>query len=361
MKKTSHENDFSSENNLDKNYDEYYRGGKNSKYNQNRFKSSDVAISEENTLTDLITEALRNNSPKIRFFEFGCGDGRFLPAIEKIAEKLAMRNVELEVIAYDITRVGLKEYENRIREKFGNLEHFEECVQMEENFEEKENPQEISIIGVYKFNNTSIKLVKGNVNTQPQEISEFLNGTVDITSAMFGPLAHIRPQSLRIDFLKMFKDITTGKVAITVPSDGQFKKHQEAYNMMRDHGILDGEAGDINYKVPDTNIINQYHVFSEDELRESFEKAGYNSEKTRVFISTVYDTATITKNSFNNYFDFLFSELLSNILPAKKMSQYSSYLGVIAEVEENPKLPSTSIEISETTALINQNEKQRDI
>ena len=198
-----------SQGSLEQNYDEYYKGGKESKYNKDRFKSAEVAMSEEDTLKKLVLGVDKGN-PKIRLFEFGCGDGRFLPVISRISDDLAKHNIELEVIAYDITQVGLQEYGNRIKEKYEDLEC---AVENEEN-----SPESVSIIGAYKFNNTTIKLVKGNLDTKPQEIADFLGGKVDVTSAMFGPLAHIRPQSLRVEFLKMFKDITVGNVAITVPS-----------------------------------------------------------------------------------------------------------------------------------------------
>jgi hypothetical protein len=301
--------------NLESNYDDYYKGGKNSDYNKGRFQEEKYILSEYNVLDEAISKIRKENPElnKIRLFEFGCGDGRFHIAIDNIAKNLKKSNIDLEVLAYDITKVGLEEYANRIKGK----SNINISIDYELQDEKSSKPQ---ITGIYNIDNLTIKLIKGSIKTKPEEIADFLE-KVDVTSAIFGPLAHIVPKSLRVEFLKMFNETTVGSLAITVPSDGQFKKHQEAFNMMRSQNdkpevelendqelqaafLKAGfelediksliqkrqdcrEAGDIKYKVKGTKIINQYHVFSESELKESFKEAGFKDEDIKIDISTI--------------------------------------------------------------------------
>ena len=104
--------------------------------------------------------------------------------------------------------------------------------------------------------------------------------------------------------------------------------------MLRDHGVIEGEPGDINYKVADSDIVNPYHLFNEGELKKLFVAAGYREKEVDISVVTICSSNTISQSPILNYADFLLSSSLSCCLPFGERSQYSSYLGATTKKPE---------------------------
>src|SRR5690606_1185380 len=116
-------------------YNAYYEGGKESEYNK-RFATHKIPVNELGILNETFEEVSNQKSkqlekenvsklenyekftvPRFKILDYGCGDGRYFSFFEEIAEKLGFQGKELEVISYDISKVGLEEYQKKLKKE----------------------------------------------------------------------------------------------------------------------------------------------------------------------------------------------------------------------------------------------------
>ena len=97
-------------------YDVDYQGADQSMYNK-RFGKDKVIIRERDLIVECYNKiAFQNKNLKIiRILDFGCGDGRMLSVIESLAKNNL--GIKIELLAYDISKRGLKIFEDRLRDK----------------------------------------------------------------------------------------------------------------------------------------------------------------------------------------------------------------------------------------------------
>lgn len=302
-------------------YDQYYSSGIYQKrYNDTTNQTSReevigaaIRIIERKTLKleklikqndeEVILLSDRIKSNKLKILDFGCGDGRFFNAIIAIGEEAKKKGIEVEFIAYDISKTGLEDFTKKMLKFDFNLE------------ERRDNIWKI------KKDNLTINFILGNEKSSPEQIAQNI-GDVDMTMCMFGVLSHIYGRENRVNLMKMFSEITNkdGEVVISVPSKKRFAQEQKHYDFLISEQKIDDihgikmEPGDLFYtrkENGDVKIQNYYHVYSAEELREDLIKAGLIGE---IKTDHVLDETRTTQNDCWKFIDRELAKFSTNYI-----------------------------------------------
>lgn len=302
-------------------YDQYYSSGIYQKrYNDTTNKTSSeevigaaIKIIEKKTLKlqklyinqdeelGLLSKKLEAN--KLRILDFGCGDGRFFNAVIAIGQEAKKRGIEIEFIAYDISKTGLEDFTKKML-KFD----FDLTDRNDNNWKLTKD-------------NLTINFVLGNEKSSPQQIAQNV-GDVDMTMCMFGVLSHIYGRENRVNLMKMFAEITNkdGEVVISVPSKKRFSQEQKHYDFLISEQKIDDihgikmEPGDLFYtrkENSDVKVQNYYHVYSSEELKEDLTKSGLVGQ---IKTDHVLDETRTTQNNCWKYIDRELAKFSTNYI-----------------------------------------------
>ncbi|MEY3196694.1 MAG: hypothetical protein RLZZ59_60, partial [Pseudomonadota bacterium] len=175
-------------------YDLYYKNGKESLYNKRFGNKSKITIREKSLLRkhlELAVEvANKEDSKDVKVLDFGCGDGRTLPALYIPA--LYMPAYDFTIIAYDISQVGLEELAKNLRSE-GFVDHDNNGT----------NIQNAKFIN----KNVTIQLVLGTPEMGAGELQNLLGIGFHLVLCLFGVLSHIPGSENRLEIIKMFHKI----------------------------------------------------------------------------------------------------------------------------------------------------------
>lgn len=303
-------------------YDQYYSSGIYQKrYNDTTNQTSSeevigaaIRIIERKTLKleklidtnkdeeiGLLSDRIKTN--KLRILDFGCGDGRFFNAIIAIGEEAKKKGVEIEFIAYDISKSGLEDFTKKML-KFD----FKITDENDKNWKIKKD-------------NLIINFVLGNEKSSPEQIAQNI-GDVDMTMCMFGVLSHIYGRENRVNLMKMFAEITNkdGEVVISVPSKKRFSQEQKHYDFLISEQKIDDihgikmESGDLFYTRKENGNVkvqNYYHVYSAEELKEDLTKSGLIGQ---IKTDHVLDETRTTQNNCWKYIDRELAKFSTNYI-----------------------------------------------
>ncbi|MDX2050424.1 MAG: hypothetical protein SFT93_04570 [Rickettsiaceae bacterium] len=171
-------------------YDIDYKGSSKSLYNS-RFSTNKVIYREESKITKILTSVYRHNKnkPTIRILDFGCGDGRIFPVIEKFASKHT--KTKFEIIAYDPSIVGLNEFINNLKQNgFISIDYNNNDNIIDT--KPKDQPKDMSIIDILVRGNIEVKFLNNKVDAAPEHITYFTNGQIDAILAIYSSFNHIK-------------------------------------------------------------------------------------------------------------------------------------------------------------------------
>ncbi|AIL65890.1 hypothetical protein NOVO_07775 [Rickettsiales bacterium Ac37b] len=311
-------------------YDRYYMGKDDSIYNK-RFGTNKVIPREYFVIYNSfkrIYHRLFTLQPKIftksiRILDFGCGNGRLFSSIYRIAKQYI--NVSIELIAYDISLVGLKdfieiiEYEGFILDK-GRID------------ENKKN-----ILGYWNKNNLTIQVIHGNSEENLSNINTLIEKPINLALSIFTVLGHIPKRQNRQNLLKDIGKMLSseGEFIINVSTKISLLEESIAYDILRKqyklflkYGSIEmaeklsavlklaTEPGDLYFaKYDQYNFIYTYgHVYSKNELIEDIINADLKIVDN-VKVMSVEQPYIISKNKTKKYLDTLLSLFLSMNLP----------------------------------------------
>ncbi len=266
---------------------------------------------------------------KVRMVDFGCGDGRYFSVIEEIANSLQTQDIEVELVAYDPSAMGLKVYQEKLYKKGFKTENI-----IGERKEPERTPGKLGYVNnVLKKDNITINFIHSNVE-DTIEHTKTLIGEVDITLCMFGVLSHIPGRENRQKILKMFNDITNpdGYVILTVPGPWRFTEEQNHYSFLREKQksphLLATEPGDIYYakfKGPERKALNFYHIYTSRELLEDLNQANLIAEKG-IEGNYILDIHTLTGGGAFSGVLAKLDEWLSWLTPESFVDSTNSYM-----------------------------------
>ena len=271
-----------------KQYEHYYKEG----IYERRYADINLRAQKELLLAAGRTRTRLGNTT-LTIWDFGAGNGRFLPVFEQIAEVTG----EVEVIAYDISLEALKAFEHRLQSQ--NYQKTSEGTKWHELLvEDKEG----YVGAAYKKDNLTIRFVHGNVNGHYSDLVELI-GNVDMTCCMFGSLAHIPGRENRQNTLRMFGRLTRGDVVVSLPNLTPRKAASleafEKYRVDANPRGLAKESRDIYYQSidPETGggVCLYQHVYSFEEFCEDCKVA--RLPMPRIEVETISSEAELTSSS----------------------------------------------------------------
>lgn len=246
-----------------------------------------------------INVVLLNQPREIRILDYGCGDGRYLSAIEDIAGEMAKQGINIHYIGVDPSLVGLETYQKHLLNKSFCLSQGD--GRSLHHLGEEENGYNGP---TFKRGNLTVELVHNNVN-DTVEHQKGLIGEVDMTMCMFGVLSHIPGRENRKETLKMFGDITNpeGSVILTLPGPQRFLNEQLTYDTLRQQERWDSvglakEPGDILYakfQGQERKALNYYHIYTAKEVLEDLGMAGLMPQNG-IQVNYISDIQGLTSN-----------------------------------------------------------------
>ncbi|MDX2050294.1 MAG: methyltransferase domain-containing protein [Rickettsiaceae bacterium] len=353
-------------NDIDKQYDIYYTGSSNSLYNQ-RFGKNRVIYREYTIITSLLKRVFKQkfksqyssifsffrsklqssktkentNSDNIfRILDFGCGDGRIFPVIEKFASKHT--KTKFEIIAYDPSIVGLREFINNLKQN-GFISIDDNSNDNIIDTKPKDHPKDMSIIDTLVRNNIEVKFLNNKVDAALENITYFTNGQIDAILSIYCPISHIQGKMNKRMVIKAFESLLTreGEVIMTVLTPKSFPNEHITYSLLRrqyrdtithGHHVLAEkikatlgvavDEGDVYYIMSDGTrlVYNLGHVHTKQEFEEDILSSGLKIIKHGVVsIDHPYKTSrSNTKQSF----DVLLSLILSSNFPCYPFYKY---------------------------------------
>ena len=323
------------------NYDEYYgsKNGEESIYSKQY--QGGVIPRDESLLLGVAEKCMNHNKGDVlKILDHGFGDGRYFGVIEKIADKAQKKNKKVELIAYEPSLVGLRNFANAQKErgyegvdslkfkdisKYSNLKIDGYCA------------------GSISKGNLAVKFIHNDVEDSISHAKKLV-GEVGMVMSMFGVLSHIPGRKNRQNILKMFNDITNdnGKVVVTLPTYSRFAREREAYKVMREHEAnskdsLANEEGDLYYcKFSESQhgdstkkqiaVKNFYHVYKEEELKEDLTTAGLRIDDG-IQANHILDIKQLIKNPLLGQID----AFVSMIAPVGM----SSYMSAVSSPQKN--------------------------
>ena len=316
--------DMIEEYDIEKQYDVDYSGGNASLYNK-RFGSNRIIPREEDAITNSfnnVHKRISNNSMQIRMLDFGCGDGRMFPVIERLANQHPDRQIEL--IAYDISAVGLEESIRYLETSGYYTDKKPAKLRLD--------TQISYLVGFWKKDNLTVKIIHGNKNDDLEHIKFLIRQPVHVTFSIFTVLGHVAKRDNRQAAIRMLAGLMDkeGELIINVSTASSLPKEVMVYQILRDQyetakkykqyyvakklkttlGIAT-EPGDIYYtKSDDTHSTHSYgHVYAGNELLEDLVQANLVADNVQVM--SVEQPYVVTQNRIRKYCDTMFSRFLS--------------------------------------------------
>lgn len=313
-----------------KQYDIDYYGGEKSLYNK-RFGEERVIPREESVIMNSVKNVSQQLSykanstkPAIRLLDFGCGDGRIFPVISKIAQNNKDRQVEL--IAYDLSFVGLKEFIKQIELQGLNLIHRGESSNINKTY----------VMGKWSKENLSVIIIHASIDDNLSSVKLLIEKPIHVIFSMFTPLGHIPGINNRQAIITKLKDLLDdrGEIILNVSTRASLPNESLAYEVIREqyeialsHNQYELakalkkalriaiEPGDLYYSKHDEKIAthNYGHVYSKDELIEGVKLAGLEIKAVKVM--SIKQPYQLTTSKISKYIDSLLSEVLSWPIP----------------------------------------------
>ena len=302
-------------NDISNQYDRYYEGAGNSLYNK-RFGDKRVTPNEEEIITNIfkkLTKKLaktRPESKEIKILDFGCGDGRIFPVIEKLANQYKKDGWLIQLSGYDPCSTGLTSFKNMLLEKGYDENH---CS--------------------LSKNNLTINLILGDVNEELEVIARQIGNGFDLCLCIYGVLNHIPYRENRINHLKMINSLLaeSGELLLSICSKNVFPSEMKAYSLIRRqfadclHGSLPTSAdirqqilrlatepGDLYYCV-DPNHSNKAadifaHIDTPEELKANLKAANFN-ETLKIKIMSILNPYEIANHCLKGQIDKMLSKI----------------------------------------------------
>ncbi|MFC1658980.1 hypothetical protein ACFL0U_00220 [Pseudomonadota bacterium] len=315
-------------NDIAKQYDIYYTNGEKSLYNL-QFSKVVIPTHDQSMLIKSFKKSLKEKKkflPHIknfRIFDFGCGNGRLHPVLEKFGKYLKKNNFSLELVLYDISKVGLETYEKFLIEKGYKYKN-------KVNYRYKKN---IYFGSTLVKNNILVKIIMGTEKSSTMEIEKFIKN-VDVSICMYDIINHIPLQQKRIKIINLLGRITNYDTVFTVATKALFKKEQKIYEGLRKQGFplkMAINPGDLYYTHTGPNnesIYNFFHVYNSLELINDFKKADMIIRKFGIAIITNYTKINCGFIIFK--LDEIISKITTLIVPKKYIHNIALDIAIIA-------------------------------
>jgi SAM-dependent methyltransferase len=329
-----------------KEYDNYYRGGERSLYD-NRFGKEKIIPRENQVIVEsfkriykkLETKIRKNEKFIFRIMDFGCGNGRLFPIIDNLSQNF---NINIELIAYDASLVGLELFQKNLESKgYKKIENI-----FLNNFKMKDHTLSFLV-----KNNLSIRLVHANTHDESNHIINIFDEPIHFIFSFYSVFGHILKRQNRLNILKSLKATMhpKGEIIINVCTRRSVSKQLEVYDNLREQYkaailkddktqsefikknlMLATEAGDF-YKVVYDNIrtIHLYgHAYTSKELLEDFTTANLIPKKVKII--SIEQPYALSRSRVLRFVDTILSTLLSlNIYPFFDVSKFSKNIYVI--------------------------------
>lgn len=326
--------------NVAKAYDRYYSGGKGSTFGL-RFGKRETIPREEEVIATIFKQAyLKNDNKKktMTLLDFGCGHGRFLQFYEELAAKYS--DIELEIVGYDISIVGLNEFANRLYASgFKKLNY-------------NKTGKNASIVDGWQKKNLKVVLFHSRGLEGTKEIKTLLEKPVDVLVTMYATLCHISGRINRQATIKNLSEQvdSNGLMLVNVSTPRSIFREYDTYQLLRSQlAILDKhslksvacniraslknavENGDFYYCKDNSDSASFIfgHAYSQTEIEEDILSANLKIED--IGVVSIKEPYQLTKTKIGKYIDYLQTKILSLKLPFypfNKLDQVSNSLFV---------------------------------
>jgi multisubunit Na+/H+ antiporter MnhF subunit len=283
-------------------------------------------------LSNIIDVIKKQNLKEIEILDFGSGDGRFFPIIQKLS--ILYPKVKIKYLAYDVIEVGLKKFQVNLIEDGFKLIESKPFINTEK--VNKFKPYRVSEL---KRDNLYVTILLSNAHSIDQEVTSVLGENIKIIFSMYGSFMHIPYYNKRVDMLKTLSRSLNeeGLIILDVPAFRNFKIILKKCDKLRAEKryIELGDAieeGDIIYR----GIY--YHLTTFNELKRLAEDSNLIIKEKG--ITGIRSPHRMQKNvsEFNRIYTSLMSSVLSlGIVPERQIESNTAYIYAVLELNKSRK------------------------